>query len=174
MPIITLQPYDRASAVAYAHRWAYGRNPRFYDYEDIGGDCTNFASQCVLAGGAVMNFTPDYGWYYIDANKKSPSWTGVPYFFDFMTREERSVGPVAMESRIVDIMPGDVVQLSFDGENFTHTPVVVAANRPQDPSQILVAAHTYDSDNRPLSTYEFKKIRYLHVVGILRPGRLLR
>ena len=28
--------YDRPAAVAYAHRWAYGRNPRYYDYERVG------------------------------------------------------------------------------------------------------------------------------------------
>ena len=67
--------YDRSAAVLYAHQWAYGRNPAFYDYENVGGDCTNFASQCVFAGSGVMNFTPDFGWYYIDANQKSPSWT---------------------------------------------------------------------------------------------------
>ena len=37
MTTLTL-PYDRAAAVAYAHRWAYGRNPKFYDYDEIGGD----------------------------------------------------------------------------------------------------------------------------------------
>ncbi len=42
----------------YAHLWAYGRNPRYYDYEGIGGDCTNFASQCIYAGAGVMNDTP--------------------------------------------------------------------------------------------------------------------
>ena len=41
--------YNRAAAVLYAHKWAYGRNPRFYDYENLGGDCTNFASQCIYA-----------------------------------------------------------------------------------------------------------------------------
>src|SRR5699024_7748176 len=68
MPI-TLQSYERAAAVAYAHRWAYGRNPDFYNYDTVGGDCTNFASQCLLAGGGAMNFTPDFGWYYITANQ---------------------------------------------------------------------------------------------------------
>ena len=58
--------YDRRAAVLYAHRWAYGRNPAFYDYEHLGGDCTNFASQCIYAGSGVMNFTPTFGWYYID------------------------------------------------------------------------------------------------------------
>ena len=76
-----IHPYDRAAAVLYAHQWAYGRNPAFYDYENLGGDCTNFASQCIYAGSGIMNFTPTYGWYYIDANQKSPSWTGVPYLY---------------------------------------------------------------------------------------------
>ena len=49
------RPYDRLEAVIYAHRWAYGRNPAFYDYEEIGGDCTNYASQCIYAGTGVMN-----------------------------------------------------------------------------------------------------------------------
>ncbi len=57
-----LYPYDRRAAVRYAHAWAYGRNPRFYDYELIGGDCTNFASQCLYAGARVMDYAPTYGW----------------------------------------------------------------------------------------------------------------
>lgn len=97
--------YDRSAAVLYAHQWAYGRNPAFYDYENVGGDCTNFASQCVFAGSGVMNFTPDFGWYYIDANQKSPSWTGVPYFWNFMTRQAPSVGPVAQPCALEDLQP---------------------------------------------------------------------
>lgn len=85
-----LAPYDRRAAVLYAHRWAYGRNPAFYDYENLGGDCTNFASQCIYVGSGVMNFTPTFGWYYIDANQKAPAWTGVPYLYNFLTREEQT------------------------------------------------------------------------------------
>ena len=76
--------YDRRAAVLYAHRWAYGRNPAFYDYEHLGGDCTNFASQCIYAGSGVMNFTPTFGWYYIDPDQKAPAWTGVPYLYNFL------------------------------------------------------------------------------------------
>ena len=47
---MTLRPYDRQAAVAYAHRWAYLRNPAFYNFDKLGGDCTNFASQCLYAG----------------------------------------------------------------------------------------------------------------------------
>ena len=162
-------PYDRAAAVAYVHRWAYGRNPDYFDYETIGGDCTNFASQCVYAGSGIMNFTPDFGWYYINANQKAPAWTGVEFFYNFMTRLEPSVGPFAVETGLEEMMPGDVIQLSFNGERFSHTPMVVAADHPRDLSEILIAAHSYDSDNRPLSTYNFEGIRFLHIVGVNWP-----
>lgn len=173
MPI-QLQPYLRSAAVEYAHTWAYGRNPRFYDYEEIGGDCTNFASQCLFAGSRIMNFTPDFGWYYINANRKAPAWTGVEYLYNYLTREEISVGPAAEEAELQEMLPGDLVQLSFDGQVFSHTPVIVAvAPRPRSLSDILIAAHTYDSDNRPLSTYQFQKIRFLHIIGVQKPSFLV-
>lgn len=162
--------YNRRAVVRYAQRWAYGRNPAFYDYEEVGGDCTNFASQCVYAGSGVMNFTPDLGWYYIDANQKAPAWTGVEYFWNFMTRTGISLGPVGVSCDLEDLRPGDLVQLSFNGEAFQHTPVVVAIRRPiRDLSDVLIAAHSYDADNRPLDTYTFQKIRFLHILGTVVP-----
>lgn len=164
-----LQPYDRKAAVLYAHQWAYGRNPRFYDYENIGGDCTNFASQCIYAGSGVMNFTPTYGWYYIDANRKAPAWTGVPYLYNFLTRRNRSIGPLAKPCRLEDLLPGDLIQLSFKGEGFQHSPIVVSVGYPATPENVLIAAHSYDADFRPLSTYEYRNIRMLHIYGVMRP-----
>lgn len=154
--------YDRTSAVAYAHRWAYGRNPRFYDYEEIGGDCTNFVSQCLYAGSGVMDYTPTYGWYYIDANRKSASWTGVEYLFNYLTREHTSLGPAAREVSRSEMQPGDIVQLSFDDVRFAHSPIVVELSA----RDLLVAAHSYDVDYRPLATYEYRAIRFLHVTGV--------
>lgn len=89
--MLALLPYERAAAVRYAHLWAYGRNPRYYDYESIGA-----------------------GWQ--------------------------------------------------------HSPVVVAADRPRSYADILVAAHSFDADDRPLSTYEFVRARFLHIGGVYRQG----
>jgi hypothetical protein len=116
-----------------------------------------------------MNFTPTYGWYYIDANQKAPAWTGVPYLFNFLTRKGPSVGPVGEQCELRDLLPGDVIQLSFQGEKFQHTPVVVSVRWPVTPENILVAAHSYDADNRPLSSYEYQDIRYVHILGTMRP-----
>lgn len=164
----TLLPYNRLAAVQYAKHWAYGRNPAFYDYERLGGDCTNFASQCVYAGGGLMNYTKDLGWYYIDANNKAPAWTGVEYFYNFMTRKALTRGPVALDVPISQIELGDVVQLSFNGENWNHSPVVVGLLRKPAlrPADILIAAHSYDADDRPLNTYDYLAIRFLHFIGV--------
>ena len=32
--------YDGKKAALYARRWAFGRNPAYYDFERLGGDCT--------------------------------------------------------------------------------------------------------------------------------------
>lgn len=164
-----LQDYDRRAAVQYAHRWAYGRNPAFYDYENIGGDCTNFASQCIYAGGGVMNFLPTFGWYYIDANQKAPAWTGVEFLFNFLTRPQPSVGPKGRECQLWELRPGDLVQLSLSGKGWQHLPVVVSAQPPYGPEDILVAAHSFDADDRPLSSYDYFAVRPVQITGIIRP-----
>ena len=101
-------PYDREKAVDYAHKWAFGRNPAYYNYDDIGGDCTNFASQTLRAGGGVMNTTPTFGWYYYSANNKSPSWTGVQYLYNFLTTN-KGVGPFGHDAPISLAQPGEDV-----------------------------------------------------------------
>lgn len=162
-----LIPYDRVKAVLYAHVWAYGRNPAFYDFTQIGGDCTNFASQCIYAGSGVMNFQPVFGWYYLGVNNRSPSWTGVEFLYRFLTGN-RGPGPFARETGIGAVEPGDVLQLG-NGTRFYHTPVIVAVGRPATPRNILVAAHTDDADNRPLSTYNYAEVRFLHILGVRLP-----
>ncbi len=164
MPVL---PYDRAAAVAYAHRWAFDRNPRYYDYSELGGDCTNFTSQCIYAGAGVMNYRPVMGWYYSNANNKSPSWTGVPYLYNFMTGNS-GVGPFATKVPMDGVQPGDFLQLGDGTGRFYHSPFIVAVGSPAAPDNILVAAHTYDSDNRPLSTYTYRAIRFLHILGVRR------
>jgi len=157
--------YDRDAAVRYAHLWAYRRNPVFYDFERIGGDCTNFASQCIYAGAGIMNYTPTYGWYYIDANDRAPAWTGVEYLYRFLTNNQ-GVGPFGMEADITQVEPGDVVQLKLRKPVFDHCPVIVAVGSPAIPENILVAAHSQDVDYRPLSTYPYRDFRFIHIEGV--------
>lgn len=159
MPMVF--PYNRTAAVEYARKWAFGRNPAYYDFENLGGDCTNFASQCIYAGSGVMNFTPTFGWYYRSSYNRSPSWTGVPYLYNFLT-SNTGVGPFARVATRNEMQPGDIIQLGDETGRFYHSPIVVGV----DNQDIYVAAHTFDAFMRPLSTYFYDQIRFLHIEGV--------
>ena len=154
--------YDRDAAVAYARRWALDRNRAYYDFENVGGDCTNFASQCIYAGAGVMNYAPVTGWFYRSASDRTAAWTGVEYLHAFLV-SNRSAGPFAHVASQGEVEPGDIVQLGTRNGDFYHTPVIVAV-RPA----ILVAAHTNDALDRPLSSYDYETVRFLHIDGVRR------
>lgn len=159
-------PYQREAAVNYALRWALQNNPAYYDYFQIGGDCTNFASQMLYAGAKVMNLTPLYGWYYIDANRKSPSWTGVNYLRNFLVGNTTK-GPFAVEVGIAALQPGDLIQLSFAGEShYQHSLPITRIDLPVSPDNIYVSTHSPKKRNAKLSSYTWKQIRFLHIKGV--------
>ena len=155
-------PLNTAQSTAYARRWAFSRNPAFYDFDGVGGDCTNFVSQCLWAGGAAMNYTPDLGWYYRSPEDRAAAWTGVEYFYNFITTNA-GVGPFGEVVPVDAARTGDVIQLGSGG-GYYHTLFVVAVRR----GEPYIAAHTYDAFNRALSTYTYDEIRCMHIIGSRR------
>jgi len=156
--------YERENAVEYAHRWAFGRNPAYLDFSSLGGDCTNFISQCVYNGCKTMNTEPVFGWYYFSSVKRSASWTGVQYLYNFLV-SNNGAGPFAKEVPLYEIKPGDIIQLSFDGSIFRHSLLVVETGKSPNPHNIKISTHTFDRDNYPLDKYIFQKYRCLHIEG---------
>ncbi len=155
-----IKEYNRRRAAEYAKKWAYERNPAYFDFTDIGGDCTNFISQCLYAGSGVMNYTPEVGWYYRNINDRSPSWTGVEFLYDFLvTNTERA--PFARESVPEEMEIGDVIQLG-NGEKFYHSLLVTGIRG----GEIYVAAHSFNAYMRALSSYTFSEVRFLHIEGV--------
>ena len=153
--------YDRLSAVNYAKKWALSRNPKFFNFDTLGGDCTNFVSQCVFAGAKTMNFSFDKGWYYKNLNSRSPSWTGVDFLIDFLLTNNGK-GPFAREVSKNQIEVGDVIFLGRDNGDFYHTLFVNAVID----ANIFVASHTRDAYNKPLSNYLYQNIKFLHIDGV--------
>ncbi len=161
--------YNRFAAVQYARRWAFRRNPIYYNFDEIGGDCTNYVSQAVYAGAGVMNFTPDFGWYYISPELRAPAWTSVQYFYNFMTTNE-GPGPFGYEAELSEARPGDVIQFAYNGNDFfSHTLMVVSVGRVPMPQNILLAAHTRDVYRRRMSTYSYTNARLIHIDGVREP-----
>ncbi len=159
-----IKPYDRTKAVNYALKWAYGRNPAYFDFSTLGGDCTNFASQCIYAGSGVMNYTPDTGWYYVNINDRAPAWTGVEFLYDFLTNN-RSRAVFAEETDITNMLPGDIIQLGNENR-FYHTLIISQTGSVPSFDSIKVCAHTFNAKNRALSSYNFARVRFLSIKGV--------
>lgn len=154
--------YDRAAAVAYARKWALGKNPNYYYFGGIGGDCTNFVSQCLLAGGGIMNFDYVNGWFYISQADRSPSWTSVAYLHEFLLRKAKSPGPFAEEMDIAKLQLGDLIQLRQNQFGFNHTLIISNIVG----GQIYVCAHSDAALDRPLDDYTFNQALGLHIEGV--------
>ena len=161
-----IKEYDRQAVIEYAKKWAYRRNPDYYNFNNLGGDCTNFASQCVFAGASVMNYTPTFGWYYRGSNNRTASWTGVEYLYNFLTGNSKGIGngagPFAEEVTTDKIEIGDIIQLGRATGDFYHSPVVVGFSN----GVPLIAAHSYDVYGIPINSFTFEQIRYIHILGV--------
>lgn len=149
--------YNRKDAILYAQKWALKRNPKYYNYDLLGGDCTNFISQCLYAGLPQMNYQ-GYGWYYTDANHKSASWTGVEFLYNFLINNT-NVGPRGSIISKAELELGDLIQLSFMQGIYSHTLIVTKIEE----KNIFVCTHSYDALNRPFNSYSYENVRYIKI-----------
>ena len=136
--------YDREKAVEYAYVWAKKRNPAYYNFDGIGGDCTNFASQCLYAGSKVQNYEKVFGWYYNSLTDRAPAWTSVEFLFSYLLKRNR-IGPFATATNKNSIEIGDIIQLGHSNDDFFHTAIVTSFNN----NEVLVSSHTREFYNAP-------------------------
>lgn len=144
--------YDRQKAVSYALTWAQNRNPKYYDFSSIGGDCTNFVSQCLFYGGYAMDYKKD-GWFYVDIDRRAPSWTGVNEFWNYATNNNSNFGVKLAPCTLQEVDVGDVIQL-FNGERFYHSLIVTSLD-----GGVRVSSHSADRKNVLLGSYYFVSFR---------------
>lgn len=154
--------FDRSASVEYARKWAFSFNPHFYNFTSLGGDCTNFVSQCLFYGGIPMNYA-QYGWFYVNLNQRAPAWTGVEEFWDFGVKNKAEgirLTPCARE----ELSPADVIQLG-DGRDFYHCLLVTRVGKTTRGTNVYVASHDYPAFDAPLEEYVYRKIRFGKVSG---------
>lgn len=156
-----VKEYNRLKATEYAQKWALNANPEYYHFGGIGGDCTNFISQCLLAGGGVMNYDKINGWFYNSVNSRSPSWTSVAYLQKFLLNN-KEIGPFASLYNINNLQIGDLIQLRQNPTHFNHTLIITRITG----NQIYVCAHSNDALNKPLSSYQYFQAQGIHIEGI--------
>ncbi|MCR1950749.1 amidase domain-containing protein [Clostridium sp. DSM 100503] len=121
--------YNRELAREYAIKWATSSNSKYYNYVNDGGDCTNFVSQVLRAGG--MEFVGDKStatsiksWFYYSPNlpNRSSTWTAAQPFHLHFGEEYKRVHSykeykiiealVNWDEIYLNLLPGDIVQYS--------------------------------------------------------------
>ena len=121
--------YNRELARDYALKWATSYNKEYYNYINDGGDCTNFVSQVLRAGGmdfigSKKNATSINSWFYYSADlpNRTSTWTSANAFNLHFGKEYKRVYKYR-EYRVEDalknwsdiyasIYVGDIVQYS--------------------------------------------------------------
>lgn len=156
--------YDRLSATMYAKKWWNKRNPKFYNFDELGGDCTNFVSQCLYAGNIKMDFSP-LGWYYNSLNSRSPAFSGVEQLFNYCVSNKKEVGPKCKLVTIDELEIGDIVQLCQRKPVFNHCLLITKIEKTPTLETIFVTCHTNDAHDKALSDYFFTKIRFLKILN---------
>ena len=159
-----VKEYNRKAAIEYAGKWAYKRNPKYYNFDNVGGDCTSFISQCIYAGSGIMNYKKHIGWYYNSSLDRTASWSGVEFLFNFLIKN-KGVGPKGIKTGIKEIEVGDIIQIKFSENRFSHS-LIIIDKKGNSLEDIYIATHTEDAYYRKLSTYIFQNIRFIHIVDI--------
>lgn len=166
--------YDRQAAAAYADRYVDERNDAWPDYAGSGGNCQNFASQVLLAGGIPMDIYGDAVWkWYSDEVSNSPgaqgrssSWTGVNQFVEYAA-ENTGYGLVAeTEAPYFSGEPGDLLHMGIDGD-WGHTVVIASAvtNGQGEVVDYLVDSNTGNLRNYPANLYGYPEIILTRIGG---------
>lgn len=156
-PTISPRGYNRAGAVRYADTYCgaapgcgnHGRyNPRFFDYNTDGGDCTNFVSQALnVGGGLVRNPT----WTFDGrTGEGTAAWVKAPALLGYLV--DTGLARVIARGRysqvagsVGDLSPGDIIGY-IEGGKVVHLALVVGF----DPhGYALVDSHTADRYDVP-------------------------
>ncbi|HHT26692.1 MAG TPA: amidase domain-containing protein [Firmicutes bacterium] len=133
--------YNRSAAVSYALRHVFNPNPEFANMDTLGGggDCTNFVSQCLLAGGWRMDYRAtgfDSEWWYrrrstqpFDGDQRdwwSCTWSLPSLFILYLSLYfGQRYDLLARPSRARLLRLGDIIFYDWDGDGFYDHSVIV-------------------------------------------------
>ena len=174
--ITVTKQYNRENAVEYAKQWYNKRNGEYLEYDLYGGNCQNFASQCIHAGGMDMDIKGTYTcqWkfygkdlnYSQSASGRSYSWIGVDEFHTYAVYNSGSGLALQPDISLEYAQKGDVIQVGAYNK-WHHSLIVtdVLTDENGNQAEILLASNTADRWNYPLSAYIYTYPRLIHIDG---------
>lgn len=168
-------PYDREAAVAYAREWVGRRSEEWADYSRNGGNCQNFTSQCLLAGGIPMDIRLPGIWKWVGSSPdnqprmagRSASFSGVGEFMDYVQQNEGYGLVASAEEPYYSGEPGDLLHLGPEEGDWRHTVIItdVITDETGRVRDYLVHSNTADLKNFPASAYPYPCQRLIKIYG---------
>ena len=142
------------------------RNPAYTNYDTLGGDCTNYISQILRAGGAPLDDTGSYQWYYYSDGNRSSSWTGVGNLYTYLVNNDY-IGPqgykITSDEAFV-ASEGDLIQLKLNGSSSFGHSLWIISHQTSTTSCTRIACHTSDRWNEPLDSMHGTR-RWIKLTG---------
>ena len=161
------EPYNREAALAYADQYAMDRNPEWADFSSSGGNCQNYVSQCLLAGGIPVDPYGDAVWTYGSGEyQRSTSWAGVISFLRY-ARNNTGFGLVSLpDAPYYSGQPGDLIQMGTE-ESWHHVVIIrdVVTDEAGNPIDYLINSNTNDMSSYPASLYGYPVFSLTRVIG---------
>ena len=158
-------PYDRQAALAYMQEYCAHRNEAWYAYDDVGGNCMNFGSQILLAGGIPMDYEGDAKWYWESVRKTDLPFINVGSFVEY-ARTNTGFGLVAdMDAGYYTGEVGDL--LIFGVNSSRHTTAICGFVKDEAGNVIdyLLCSNTTNYRNFPAGAYYYTGQRLVKIYG---------
>lgn len=159
-------PYDREAACNYTAQYWDTRNDRWYAYDEHGGNCMNFASQVLLAGGIPMDSRGDQEWYWYSTGNLALSWVNVGSFYDY-ARKNEEYGLVAdTEANYYTGEVGDILIVGFNGSH-NHATIItdIVYNEAGEAVDYLLSCNTTNYRDFPAGAYYYTFHRLVKIHG---------
>lgn len=165
-PKTCTHPYDREAAVAYSSQWVGKRNEEWDDFSGSGGNCQNFVSQCLYAGGIPMDFQGDEQWMWRNDGTYSASWVGVDPFYYYADANQGEGLAASADVSYYEGEEGDLIRMGSP-EDWNHVVIISYVVRDEQGNTIdyLINSNTSDVKNFPVGAYPNPCQRLMKIYG---------
>ena len=141
--------YNVSNAIAYADKYCINYNSAYNSYKGRGGDCANFVSQCLYAGG----FKQDSEWY-----KHSVAWINVMK----QIAHFKAYGTF-LNATNSNLIKGNPIYFDWNGDStYDHATICVGRN---NSGIAILDSHTKDLYHATWTNWSFRKAATIQLRG---------
>lgn len=174
--ILVQNRYNRKSAVSYALNYALKPNPgyRYFNaHGDGGGDCSNFVSQCLRAGGAQMDYNSSRPWWYKSrgSNQNHDTWSvswAVAHSLYWCLKSRGKLklpGLKGVEINDINMLEiGDIIQYEDNKGIIYHSGIITDFAIEKGERIPLISQHSFDAINTSYIKSKAVRMHFMKIV----------